>query len=213
MPHVTVARLREALAPSFPGVDTVFRRLRQGGVLPAGTAGRNGVGSAQLEMRQAALALIALASGVAPIEAPTEARRIGGYVLRARAVWLSDQNRWFARYICDESRPTYLDFLEGEHGIARGALPNALPGKPFTFAIGPEDLAAVMLPPESGGGMLLFTPDEPGPPQPATERVIHGSVIATVASLFGPVEQSEISPVLAAQAHALFGLASIQRGA
>jgi hypothetical protein len=80
----TIARLRTALADDFPGFDAVARRLREGGLLPAGSGGRDGVGSAQLDVRQTALLLIALAAPVGPIEAPAEAERIGAFRLLRR---------------------------------------------------------------------------------------------------------------------------------
>jgi hypothetical protein len=72
------------LADDFPSFDAAARRLREAGLLPAGSGGRDGVGSAQLDVRQTALLLIALAAPVGPIEAPAEAERIGAFKLLRR---------------------------------------------------------------------------------------------------------------------------------
>src|SRR5438270_11121968 len=79
----TVARLREALAEHFgeAAARTALMRLREHGLLPAGTPGRQG--SAEVSTRDAALALIALASPCAPIEAPAVAERLSAYRLKA----------------------------------------------------------------------------------------------------------------------------------
>lgn len=81
MDTTSIARLRERLEEDFPSFDAVARRLREAGLLPAGTAGRNGVGSAQLDYRQTTLLLLALASGADPVDAPSEAQRIGAFKL------------------------------------------------------------------------------------------------------------------------------------
>jgi hypothetical protein len=75
----TIARLRTALADDFPGFDAFARRLREAGLLPAGTGGRNGVGSAPLDLNQAALLFLALISGEAPIDAPEAAAALAAY--------------------------------------------------------------------------------------------------------------------------------------
>ena len=63
--------------------------MREGGLLAAGTGGRNGVGSATLDVRQASLLLIALSAPCEPCEAPAEALRydwsIEGNVIRLRS--------------------------------------------------------------------------------------------------------------------------------
>src|SRR5438270_13482025 len=81
METTTVARLRAVLVDDFPSYDVVLRRLRQAGMVPTGSAGRDGVGSAKLSVRQTALLLIALAAPVAPIDAPDAAQHIASFKL------------------------------------------------------------------------------------------------------------------------------------
>jgi hypothetical protein len=206
----TVARLRKTLAPYFAGVelDTYFRRLREAGVIEAGKPGRNGAGSAILTSRDAAFVLIALCTGVDPISAAAEAARVGGFKLRSRAKWLPETGRWFDYFVSLPTPPTLLDFVAQSIEACRGALPE---GPTLTFVVGPGyDQAAVQVPLKQGGGMLMFSPDEPGTPRPAvvTARGLGGTVIAEVAALFGPVEQQEIPPALTEWFSAAIGLPS-----
>ncbi len=83
MMETTVARLRGALAPTFPNTATVLRRLREAGLIAAGSGGRDGCGSAPIMPHQAVLVLLALASGVAPFKAPAAAQALAEYRLRA----------------------------------------------------------------------------------------------------------------------------------
>jgi hypothetical protein len=80
----TMAALRGALAEHFDPAETrtVLLRLREAGTLPAGTCGR--AGSAEITVRHAALALIALSCGADPIDAPAEAQRIAAFRLLRR---------------------------------------------------------------------------------------------------------------------------------
>jgi hypothetical protein len=82
----TVARLRRALAAYFdePVVYTALRYARIAGQIPAGTAGRNGCGSAPVTVRQALLIPLALASDAHPMNGPAEAERIGSFRLLRR---------------------------------------------------------------------------------------------------------------------------------
>ncbi len=95
MMTTTVARLRDVLAPTFPETATVLRRFREAGLIAAGSGGRDGRGSAPITPHQAVLALLALASGVAPIEAPTAALALAEY--RLRAVYVPDGGGLFVR--------------------------------------------------------------------------------------------------------------------
>lgn len=86
MRTITVARLRRALAAYFdePVVYTALRYARIAGQIPAGTAGRNGCGSAPVAIRQALLIPLALASDAHPKNGPAEAERIGAFKLLRR---------------------------------------------------------------------------------------------------------------------------------
>src|ERR1700730_1618439 len=83
LPHLTtIARLRGILADDFPSFDVSVRRLREAGLLPAGSGGRDGVGSAPLDVFGAGLLLSGLAAPCEPCEAPVVARRIADFRLR-----------------------------------------------------------------------------------------------------------------------------------
>src|ERR1700730_17241611 len=86
MRAITVARLRYVLADYFEPapVETAFRYARVAGQIPAGTAGRNGCGSAPITTRQALLIPLALASDARPKDAPAEAERIAAFKLLRR---------------------------------------------------------------------------------------------------------------------------------
>jgi len=81
MSITTLARLKAALDPHFDAVGRTARRMREAGLIDAGTAGRDGVGSAKVSIRQAVLLLLALASNAEPIAAPAEAQRIAAFKL------------------------------------------------------------------------------------------------------------------------------------
>jgi hypothetical protein len=83
MMNATIAGLREALASYFGHAParTALLRLREGGLLPAGRPGRDG--SAEIEPRHAALALLALIGDSEPIDAAEAAQELGGYVATA----------------------------------------------------------------------------------------------------------------------------------
>src|SRR4051794_4743885 len=106
MPRVTVARLRTALHNHFPETktDTVLRRLREFGLLRADSPGHDGVGSATVAPRHAALALLALCADVEPAAAPAEALRVGNF--RLRALDHHTDRRWV-----DGEGLTFLDML------------------------------------------------------------------------------------------------------
>ena len=78
-PCTTVSRLRPALGSHFSQVDAVLRRLRDAGLLPYGSAGRGGVNSAPVTATEAALVLLALASGAEPIDASTVAADLASW--------------------------------------------------------------------------------------------------------------------------------------
>src|SRR5205807_9321745 len=82
---IPIAALRRGLQGYFAGerLRHVLRRMREAMLLPAGAPGRGGARSAEIDVRQAALILIALAVPADPIEAPAEAGRIGRFGLRA----------------------------------------------------------------------------------------------------------------------------------
>jgi len=83
---ITVAQLRRPLTAYFDRVevDTMFRALRADGLMPLGQSGHGGCRSARLDARQVALVLLALASNVAPRQAPAEAERIARFRLLRR---------------------------------------------------------------------------------------------------------------------------------
>lgn len=95
---IPLCRLRAVLNEGLDDLGTVIRRLRESGLLPEGKGGRDGVGSARLDARDAALTLLAMAatSWCEPCEAPREAERIADFMLR------------------DESGPRVIDVLAGE---------------------------------------------------------------------------------------------------
>jgi hypothetical protein len=80
----TIAALRCCIAEYFGKAETrtALLRLREAGLLPWGCGGRGG--SAEITTRHAVLALIGLASGAEPINAPAEAVRIGAFKLLRR---------------------------------------------------------------------------------------------------------------------------------
>lgn len=73
-----IVRLRAALEPFFPDAAVVLRRLREGGLLPAGRPGRFGANSARISPEQAGLILLGCFAG-SPIEAPKVARQLAEY--------------------------------------------------------------------------------------------------------------------------------------
>jgi hypothetical protein len=209
----TIANIRKILAPYIPEgeIRDHARQLREAGLLPAGKAGRSGAGSARLTTRQAALLLISLLCQGPTISVATEAIRVGGFKLRGRSVWT--EGRWFTRYLGHPAPPSFLDFMEQAIEIAQGALADR---EPPTFVVGQGiafDEAAVRVPKEIGGGMLIFSPDAPGKPRPAvvTERGIAGSIIAEIAALFEPQQQQEVSPALAEWFGNALGLSTPER--
>jgi hypothetical protein len=214
----TIANLRKLLAPYVPEAEIIdhARQLREAGLIPAGKPGRAGVGSAQLDARQAALLLIALMCRGPTIGIAAEVVRVGGFKLRGRLVYVQEepQGRYFQHYLAMPSPPTFLDFIEKAIEAGRGALPEGLPptvvvGQGIAF-----DEAMAQVPAALGGGKLVFTPDDPGKPRPAitTERAIAGRLIAGVAALFEPVEPEEISPALLAWVGAALNLSTALPG-
>ncbi len=203
----TVATLRDALAPHFAAgdLDSCFDWMTAAGVLPR----RNGGGGATgITPRQTALALIALATGFDPVEAPEEALRVAGFKLHSRSVWLPEgrsDGQWFTHQIAlpEEAVPTFLDFVEQQIEAARGALPR---GRALTFMV-TSDEAIVQIPPERGGGMLHFEPSQPGQ-RPGAERGrgIGGAIIETVAGLFEPIEPIRIAPTDKVRVAAALGI-------
>jgi hypothetical protein len=108
----TVARLRDALAQHFGAAEarTTLLRLREAGVLPAGTHGR--LGSAEIAPHDAALAVLALISGEEPIAAPEAARLLGSYSLRAYFLPLVGPAS--ANLVPAEDKIDFLTFMVGE---------------------------------------------------------------------------------------------------
>ncbi|HYU13849.1 MAG TPA: hypothetical protein VEK82_14825 [Stellaceae bacterium] len=110
---ITVARLRPVVADYFgwPPTDTALRRARQAGQIPAGAPGRNGSGSAAIDLRQALLVPLALASGFLPQDAPAAAERIAAFPLVRR----DESNRGDPIRTPYTGRPvTLLDFMVSE---------------------------------------------------------------------------------------------------
>jgi hypothetical protein len=66
----TVAKLRHVLAAYFPlaSVNTVLGKVRRAEIIPCGTAGYGGVGSAPVDTVQAVSVLLALASSTAHLD-------------------------------------------------------------------------------------------------------------------------------------------------
>jgi hypothetical protein len=79
----TVAQLRRTLIAHFPDAGTVLRRMRDASLIDRGTPGRDGVGSAAIEPKHAALALLAMGALAwsSPVETPEEARRLAAFAL------------------------------------------------------------------------------------------------------------------------------------
>lgn len=115
----TMADLRTSLTQHFDAtaLRTVLLRLREAEMLPAGCAGRGG--SAAIEPRHAALALLALVSGAVPMEAPAAAQELAAYRVTAyfwplvgpctrcpvdSAMTLGD---WLAEEIADAADPRH----------------------------------------------------------------------------------------------------------
>ena len=110
----TIRDLRAVLETHFDGIETVFRRLREGGSLPNGKPGRDGVGSAEITPQHAATTLLAVAASAwsAAAEAPHEAARLAGFVMR---------------YPRDDDPPALLHVLAGE--LRRAVDPDYRPGE------------------------------------------------------------------------------------
>ena len=177
MPNTTtIARLRTALADDFPGFDAVARRLREAGLLPAGTGGRNGVGSAPLDLNQAALVFLALISGEEPIDAPAGAVALDAYQFSAYfhpRVGACTRND-----VPEEERCTLGEYLAGEieHAVdPKHRVVGLTIETDRVCTLDPDDIAdfgrrpgdpPVLRDVSVARERLEFTPAVKGPPQP-----------------------------------------------
>lgn len=183
----TVARLREVLADYFGAAEarTALLRLREHDLLPSGTHGR--CGSAAITVQQAALALLALASGAEPRQAPAEAQRLAAYRLKAMflpVVGVSHRRPidsklrfgdWSAGELCHAAvDPAYrLEGWQIEPGFAV-----------FTIAPSEFDDDAQLRDVAQIRSALSFQPELGGIPAVRRLCILPPTLIASVAALF-----------------------------
>jgi hypothetical protein len=87
-----LCRLRASLEGGIDDAQTIIRRLREAGVLPHGGSGRNGVHSARVGVREAALILLAIGcrAWTGPANASAEACRLADFRLDGHGEKLID---------------------------------------------------------------------------------------------------------------------------
>jgi hypothetical protein len=190
---IAVKKLRAALAPRWfepEPVGTILARLREAEMLPRGGPGSK---SAQIDVRAAAIALIALAAPGPPIAVAAEAERIADF--RFRAIDRTHASKPPARrhHIDGLSGCSFLDFLVEEINALRGAHPDhEVPG----WSIGDHEAA------QRSPDRLVFCGLPTGD---AVHRVtvIPGRLLGDVAALFPPLPAQKHAPKIMVQAAAV----------
>lgn len=178
----TIKDLRHALEPHFGAADTVLRRLREVGLLPAGKPGRDGAGSAPITPRDAALTLLAACAWTEPVDTPAAATALADMRLR---------HAFNGREPTDDgeamraSAPTVLDVLTGELQACSGAIANH---QPAIWCISSARVVREGDPQDPHDPALHFTADEPtDEPLVVRQTILSGALLATVAALFRPI--------------------------
>jgi hypothetical protein len=217
-----LARFRALMSEHFGRAETktYLQRLREAGDLPEGTPGRGGSGSAQLTVPQVTLALIALARGVSPIAAPTEAKRAGNFQL-AGIERIEANDERFATVLWPLPAAleapgigslSFLHMLATTIDAARGAIEDyPFPGE---VRVSPHDARISIEPAEppknrnSYNPITLYFIDPITPrkvPLVSRETRISGVLIAQIAALFPPLPPTSTDDVLSAKLQAQLG--------
>jgi hypothetical protein len=174
--NTTVAALRSLLADCFgrAEADTALRTLRLAGIIPEGASGHGGCRSAPLDVRQAALCMLALACNVHPKDSPAEAQRIGDFRWTAVAhTHLSEESRREP----GDGKLTLLTYLAEAIDDGRGGPPGY---EPLSWYI--DDFEAAQASPDR----MVFS--APRGPLPGVRRTtfLPGKLIHDIGALFGP---------------------------
>jgi hypothetical protein len=189
--------VRRALAQYFEptSVATIARRMREAGELPAGRAGRGGVGSARIAVPEAALMLIALsalACGTSAITAPAVARRFADYRLVAIDRTHANDPDPHRQFITGLDRVTFRDALVGEIDGCRGTHPGH---RPASWRVHEEEIA--MMRPER----LVFLETSRARDRPLIVRwlVLSSQIISGLAGCFPPLPPDRDNAALASR--------------
>lgn len=192
----SVARLRVVLAEHFDSAPAVLRAMREAELIAHGRPGRDGVCSAPVDARTAALVLLALASGAEPFQAPAAALRLSAFRLRyIDSTRASNPNPTRRRVDADVSLSLW-DVLTAD---LRGTAGEIVDHEPVGWIFGRFEVVRAAL---EG---LVFQPDEvPHAGEVTREVKISSSVLRQIAELFS-LPPAELTAAAMSAAHGVVG--------